>query len=820
MRVPTSLFSKVGDWQPQLEKWKRCVQVLIVFGLIISLLLVYTPILASQESKIDNLLSQPVLVQPADDAMDVTKPVTLEVTVSNSDSGLMDVSFYGRPAHDGNDGDFLLVFIPDPQNESVIAVDMFQSQTNWIVNNKTSENIAMVTTTGDMVNEATSLTQYRNADSAIDILDNGGVWYTVGPGNHDINYGNTYFDEYFGTQRYSSYLVSNGYWFGGAYDDFNSYSLFSAGEMDFILINLQHSPSQAVLDWADALLSTYSARRAIVAEHDILDIDNSWVNSSAYYALRDHDNLFLMLCGHMHSGEDGAAYVAGKGTGVAGQTIHIVMADYQDMNWGNGYLRLFRFSPLNDMIYMSTYSPYSGDSITKYPDQMNLPYGMISGPPFELLGTVQDVPSDGTASFTWDGLDYGTAYEWYAVANDGTTQTNSPTWSFTTELSPVNNAPVDISLSEITVAENSPVSTVVGIFSTLDPDKGNSFTYSLVSGIGDNDNSSFNVNENNLRTSEAFDFETRSTYSIRVRTTDQGGLFFEKQLIITVTDVYEIVVPTIEALSPPLVMAGSEDITLTITGTDFREGAQVLWNGTSRPTNYIDATRISTTISAAEMEKVASVSITAKNFDSEASSPTEFIIHTFADTVPGTWYWRWVEGFYAQGITAGCELNPFNYCPDRPVTRAEMAVFILRAMNGLATPVPSTTGMFADVPALGLEWSTPWIEQLYLEGITAGCATEPLRYCPEREVTRAEMAVFILRAMHGKDYTPPEATGIFTDLPVEGNEWSQPWVEQLYREGITSGCMAEPLQYCPEQSITRAEMATFIDRAFGYPQLP
>jgi hypothetical protein len=121
---------------------------------------------------------------------------------------------------------------------------------------------------------------------------------------------------------------------------------------------------------------------------------------------------------------------------------------------------------------------------------------------------------------------------------------------------------------------------------------------------------------------------------------------------------------------------------------------------------------------------------------------------------------------------------------------------------------------------VGKEWMQPWIEQFYASGMTTGCAASPLRYCPEREVTRAEMAVFVLRAVHGASYEPPAASGVFSDLPVAGKEWMQPWIEQFYVEGITTGCASAPLRYCPEQSVTRAEMATFIDRAFAIPTLP
>ncbi|MCZ8359270.1 MAG: cadherin domain-containing protein [Microcystis sp. LE19-388.1G] len=104
---------------------------------------------------------------------------------------------------------------------------------------------------------------------------------------------------------------------------------------------------------------------------------------------------------------------------------------------------------------------------------------------------------------------------------------------------PSNQAPTDLALSATTVNENVPVNTVIGTFSTTDPDTGNTFTYSLVAGTGDTDNSEFSIVGNQLQINNSPDFETKNSYSIRVKTTDQGGLSFEKTLTITVNDVNE-----------------------------------------------------------------------------------------------------------------------------------------------------------------------------------------------------------------------------------------------------------------------------------------
>ncbi|GCL41751.1 cadherin domain-containing protein [Dolichospermum planctonicum] len=100
-----------------------------------------------------------------------------------------------------------------------------------------------------------------------------------------------------------------------------------------------------------------------------------------------------------------------------------------------------------------------------------------------------------------------------------------------------NKAPTNLTLSTSTVAENQIIGTVVGNLTTTDPDTGNTFTYSLVTGDGATDNSLFTITNNQLKTNSVFDFETKNSYSIRVKTTDQGGLFFERQLTIGVSNI-------------------------------------------------------------------------------------------------------------------------------------------------------------------------------------------------------------------------------------------------------------------------------------------
>ncbi|MBW4464707.1 MAG: cadherin domain-containing protein [Pegethrix bostrychoides GSE-TBD4-15B] len=104
---------------------------------------------------------------------------------------------------------------------------------------------------------------------------------------------------------------------------------------------------------------------------------------------------------------------------------------------------------------------------------------------------------------------------------------------------PGTNAPQDLLLSSNSIEENRPVNSPIGSFSTLDPDTGDSFTYSLVAGDGSTDNAAFTIVNGELRLNVVPDFETKSSYSIRVRTTDVGGLFLEKVFTIRIIDLPE-----------------------------------------------------------------------------------------------------------------------------------------------------------------------------------------------------------------------------------------------------------------------------------------
>ncbi|MBK8620061.1 MAG: S-layer homology domain-containing protein [Anaerolineales bacterium] len=184
---------------------------------------------------------------------------------------------------------------------------------------------------------------------------------------------------------------------------------------------------------------------------------------------------------------------------------------------------------------------------------------------------------------------------------------------------------------------------------------------------------------------------------------------------------------------------------------------------------------------------------------------------TFTDVPLTYWAANYIERLSNAGITSGCGAG--SYCPDSTVTRAQMAVFLLKGMYGssYAPPAVGVSTGFGDVATD--YWAAAWIKQLAAEGITSGCGAG--NYCPDTTVTRTQMAIFLLKAKNGSSYTPP-AVGASTGFnDVATDAFGAAYIKQLVADGITAGCGNS--NYCPNDSVTRAQMAVFLVRAFNLP---
>ena len=196
------------------------------------------------------------------------------------------------------------------------------------------------------------------------------------------------------------------------------------------------------------------------------------------------------------------------------------------------------------------------------------------------------------------------------------------------------------------------------------------------------------------------------------------------------------------------------------------------------------------------------------------SLPHTWVIHlgeSFPDVPPDNTFYRFVETLFHRQVTGGCAGG--GYCPGNPVTRAQMAVFLLKSKFGSAhVPPPCIGTVFTDVACSGNPFD-PWIEELASLQITGGCGGG--LYCPGNTVTRQQMAVFLLKTFEGSSYDPPDCAGIFDDVPCTPGAGFSDWIEELADRGITGGCSVSPPLYCPTNPNNRGQMAAFLVKTFG-----
>ncbi len=161
----------------------------------------------------------------------------------------------------------------------------------------------------------------------------------------------------------------------------------------------------------------------------------------------------------------------------------------------------------------------------------------------------------------------------------------------------------------------------------------------------------------------------------------------------------------------------------------------------------------------------------------------------------------------ARGITLGCSGG--NFCPDQVVTREQMAAFILRAKGEFNPPTPGSQ-RFTDVPPNNPFYA--FIDRMAVLQITLGCGGG--NYCPTAPVLREQMAAFMIRALHNPGYIPPTpGSQRFQDVPPSNPFCA--YIEEMAVREITLGCNASPPLYCPGSTVTRAQMAAFLVRAFN-----
>ena len=336
--------------------------------------------------------------------------------------------------------DFAIVVLPDTQVYTVEGKGLehfFYEQTAWVRAHREEYDIVAVIHNGDLINNGDRYDyQWQVADRAMKTLEaaepglGDGVPYGISVGNHDLSVFGVAgkaisFNKYFGVPRFTGRV-----YYGGNYGKTNdeSWFTFSAGGLDFVVVNLQYNtdPSPATLAWARSIFEMHPQAFGILNTHFLIGSGGNFGAQGAaiYQALKDVPNVQLMTCGHI-----GAE--ARRTDVFEGHPIHTMLADYQfEADGGGGKLRLWEFSPVRGELTVRTYSPSRDQWYTDEHSEFTLPVDLTgAGGPWEDLVAVED--ADGRITARWTDVEPGKTYEWYATATDCAHSARTPVERFT-----------------------------------------------------------------------------------------------------------------------------------------------------------------------------------------------------------------------------------------------------------------------------------------------------------------------------------------------------------------------------------------------------
>ncbi|MCR4263898.1 MAG: metallophosphoesterase [Candidatus Roizmanbacteria bacterium] len=266
---------------------------------------------------------------------------------------------------------FSFIMLPDTQGYSEAYPELFEIQTQWILDNKDTLNVKFISHLGDIVESGAERDEeWLIASRSMRLLE-GVIPYGILPGNHDIDDVNnplsafTQYNTVFPVARFTHFP-----WFGGSFNSYeNNYQLISVDSVDFIFLNLAIDPSDEVLAWGNQILKQYKDRKAIVTTHAYLYDDLDMRSDRSYFKkdgnsgeniwnklIKNNCSVFLVLSGHYHS-TDGENYILSQNE--CGKNVHQTVQDYQERDkGGNGWLRIYKYYPEKSVVLVQTYSPF------------------------------------------------------------------------------------------------------------------------------------------------------------------------------------------------------------------------------------------------------------------------------------------------------------------------------------------------------------------------------------------------------------------------------------------------------------------------------
>lgn len=286
---------------------------------------------------------------------------------------------------------FSFIILPDTQYYSFSHPEIFHKQVDWIVKNKYLLNIKYVIHMGDITDEDQEY-EWKVASSCFKTLENSGIPYSIVYGDNDIKDPDKYKARYDGTRHtellnkyfpVSRFDKPGSWWKGGFFESGkidNYFCLFECDRIKFMIMNLEIAPRDAIISWANLIISKNISRKVIIVTHDFIDpegnrlddlgdfgmdgVDNTGNakgnNATTLYKklIKDNPNVLMVLCGHK-SGEFEKKIEKSEDSGEK-RIVFEILTDYQNERLngsgdkcGNGLLRVLKFYPGKKEIVLS-----------------------------------------------------------------------------------------------------------------------------------------------------------------------------------------------------------------------------------------------------------------------------------------------------------------------------------------------------------------------------------------------------------------------------------------------------------------------------------
>lgn len=350
---------------------------------------------------------------------------------------------------------YSFIWMTDTQYYAKSYPQIYQQMTQWIVKQKDALNIKYVFHTGDIVDKSTKNAQWLNVDSAMKTLDTANVPYGVLAGNHDVNhidYDYKKFGKYFGESRF----IDKDYYGGSYQNNRGHYDLISEKGNDFIMIYMGWGIDNDSLAWVNQILKKYPDRKAILNFHEYLlaSGERSSIGNVIFdKVVTPNSNVIAVLSGHYFGSATLVDKVDDNHDGVTDRSVYQMLTDYSGApEGGQGFMRILQVNPVENKIYVKTYSPYLDQynyyNSTDYPGKDEFVIETDLTPKEKVvstdkihvdvyandeIGKVTGVQNNKAAGVIWNNLKNNKTYHWYTNVTDAYKgKVRSPIWSLQT----------------------------------------------------------------------------------------------------------------------------------------------------------------------------------------------------------------------------------------------------------------------------------------------------------------------------------------------------------------------------------------------------